>query len=263
MAFKRTILSFTLLLLLLPACQEEERLRIVVANSVHPAAEELIRECPALDDEEVDLLFTSSGKAVAQIRDGAPYDLFMSADRHYPQALDRAGVTEHAPIDFAQGIPVLYGRDLDPSRWNGGKQALKASDAERIAVADPDISPFGRLSERILKEEGLFESWKEKRILGTGIAEVDRYARTGNVELALTSRSTAMEGEGAYIPFRGYRLDQAMVRIDRERSPSHQRALESFQRFVLSKEGRSILRAHGYGLPDPSNDSSDIQASDA
>ncbi len=251
MAFKHHISSFCFLLILLLGCDKEERpLRIAVANSVRPAAEALIARCPELDGKDVELVFASSGRLSAQIRNGAPFDLFMGADTKYPERLHEDGRTTGPPKVFATNVPVLQGSIRGRQERMDPIEMLRTASWNKLAVADPESSPFGRLTEQLLKKEALIERVQSKRVFGSGISEVDRFFRTGNVELAITSRSTAMESKGEWIPFQGYRLKQAMIPIAEERSAQQERSLENFRAFVRSRKGRAILRECGHGIPE-------------
>jgi len=231
------------------------RLTIAAAANLKTAAEELKRgfeaEQPGV---EVSLTLGASGTFFAQLQNGAPFDLFLSADREYPQKAVAAGLAraEDERV-YALGKLVAWlppGSTLDLERR--GLAALVDPGVKRIALANPAVAPFGRATEAALRAAGVLEAVKERLVLGTSAAQAAQFATTGAADVAflplsLTFGKELVAGRAVPVPEALYpRIEQSGVVLSAARQPALARA---FLAFVTGEKGRAILSRYGYGLP--------------
>lgn len=243
-----------LFLLLGISCQSrhERTLSIAAAANTRYAMAELI-DCFELQEGfDCDMTVSSSGKLAAQIREGAPYQVFVSADMRYPARLHQENLTMGAPQIYAMGRLVLWTNvpDVEPSlSW------LREGHWSQLAIANPDLAPYGVAAVAALQHFGLYEKVKDRLVYGESIAQTNQYIRSGNAEAGLTAlsviKSPELQGVGQWIemPVESYsKIEQGAVII---KKPDQETASEAraFYEFLFSKEARDILHEYGYELP--------------
>jgi len=175
------------------------------------AASDLQAVMPVLADRferetsrRVALTFGSSGNFYAQILNGAPFDLFFSADVDYPRRLEAAGLTEPGTLrPYAIGTLVLYAAarpGLDLAR---GLAALADPRVRRIAIANPEHAPYGRAAVAALTHEGLYDRLRPKLVLGENISQAAQFVQSGNAAAGLLALSLALtpalRARGSYV----------------------------------------------------------------
>ncbi|BDG08427.1 molybdate ABC transporter substrate-binding protein [Anaeromyxobacter paludicola] len=203
---------------------------------------------------EVALTFGASGNFFAQIQSGAPFDLFLSADREYPAKVVAAGLGAAADERvYAFGKLVAWlplGSKLDLEHQ--GLAALADPGVKRIAIANPAVAPFGRATEAAFKAAGVYEAVKGKLVLGASVGQTAQFASAGAVDVAFLPYSLTFGKELAHgrvtpVPEKLYpRIEQSGVVLATAREPAAARA---FLAFVTGEKGRAILARYGYGLP--------------
>lgn len=248
----RVFSIIALLIFVLFSCQkeEEQHLNIAVAANMQFAMKELAQTFTEKTGEEVQLMVSSSGKLNAQIKEGAPYDLFVSANMKYPQDLYDAGLTIDPPQVYAYGKLVLWTmyEDLESSLLH-----FKDSNIKHIAMANPKIAPYGIAAEEVLKHYGLEESIQEKLVYGESIAQCNQFILSKSAELGFTAKSVVlspqMKDQGNWIDMDADTyspIAQGMVIIKHEKRNAV--SAKEFYRFLLSKEGQDILIKFGYSV---------------
>jgi molybdate transport system substrate-binding protein len=230
-------------------------LTVAAAASLKNAAEELEKafevEQPGVD---VAVTFGASGALFSQIQNGAPFDVFLSADREYPARLVAASFAAAADERiYAFGKLVAWlppGSTLDLEKR--GLAALADPAVKRIAIANPAVAPFGRATESAFKAAGVYEAVKEKLVLGTSAAQAAQFATTGAADVAflpcsLTFGKELSAGRAILVPEALYpRIEQSGIVLAASREPALARA---FLAFLTGEKGRAILAKYGYGLP--------------
>ena len=200
------------------------------------------------------LTLGASGTFFSQIQNGAPFDLFLSADRDYPARLVEAGLGA-APDEriYALGRLVAWrpaGSTLDLE--GRGLEALADPGVRRIAIANPAVAPFGRAAEAALRAAGVLDAVRAKLVMGTSVAQAAQFATTGAAEVAFRPRSLTAAPELAAgrvfpVPEALYpRIEQSGLVLAGAREPGLARA---FLDLMTGPAGRAILARHGYGLP--------------
>lgn len=252
----RTLLAVALLAAAPAQAQRARKpLTVAAAANLKTAAEELRKafeaEHPGV---EVALTFGASGNFFAQIQNGAPYDVFLSADREFPARVIGAKLAAAADEKvYAFGKLVAWlppGSKLDLEKR--GLAALADPAVKRIAIANPAVAPFGRATESALRSAGVYDAVKEKLVLGTSAAQTAQFATTGAADVAflpysLTLGKDLARGKVVFVPDALYpRIEQSGVALASAQDPALARA---FLAFLAGETGRAILARYGYGLP--------------
>lgn len=201
--------------------------------------------------EEVELIYGSSGKFHTQIQQGAPYDLYFSADIEFPRALARAGLAASEVQPYALGRIVLWSARRDASQMTLADLADPA--ITRVAIANPRHAPYGRRAEEALRAAGLWEKVEPKLVLGENIAHATQFVLTGNAQVGIIALALALSPElaskGAYflIPDTLHApLEQGYI-ITR-RAADNPLAWR-FADYMVGEAARAVMSAYGFMLP--------------
>ncbi len=234
---------------------EGSPLRVAAASDLVYAMEELVEGFARRTGIRVVVSTGSSGNFAAQIRHGAPFDLFFSADTTYPQALVREGLANPgSAFVYAIGRIVVWVPAGSPVDVNGlGIRAVLEPTVRRVAIANPAHAPYGRAAEAALRHLGLYEVIRDKLVYGENIAQAAQFVQSGSADLGIIALSLALApnmrqfGRFAEIPPDSYpALDQGAVILKRAEK---RREAWAFREYVQSKEGHTILRRYGFLLP--------------
>ena len=257
--FRRTSLALALLLAAaVPARGEAPARRtitVAAAANLKLAVEDLKKAFEAEQaGAEVAVTLGASGTFFAQIQNGAPFDVFLSADREYPAKLVAANLAAAADERvYAIGKLVAWlppGSKLDLEKR--GLAALADPSVKRIAMANPAVAPFGRATEWAFRSAGVYDAVKEKLVLGTSVAQAAQFATTGAADVAflpysLTFGPELAAGKTILVPEAIYpKMEQSGVVLASSKEPELARA---FLAFTGGEKGRAILAKYGYGLP--------------
>lgn len=230
-----------------------EVIRVFAAADLQYALKEIAQEyMKANPQDRVKLVFGSSGKGAIQIRKGAPYHLFFSADMKYVEELHREGYTITQPKAYAVGRIVVWVRKdsgLDPSSF---PDILFR--ANKIAIANWEHAPYGQAAKEALESYGVFEKVKNKLVLGENISQTASYVYSGAADVGIIALSLAlsptMKEKGKYwlIPQERHRPIVQGYGITKfgEYSSSARR----FYNFIETKTARDILLKYGFFVPE-------------
>src|SRR5215813_6441455 len=233
---------------------QQPQLNIAAASDLKFALTELASAFEKQSGAKLNLTYGSSGNFFAQIKNGAPFDVFFSADSGYPHRLDTAGlVVTNSIYEYAVGRLVLWvpaGSKIDLSK--SGMNALLDPSVQKIAIANPANAPYGRAAAAALGNAGLQEKVKDKLVIGENISQAAQFAQSGNAQIGIIALSLAVSPplrSGKYweIPQRQYfPLIQSAVVL--KRCEQKDLAL-SFLKFVASPPGTKILEDFGFAKP--------------
>jgi molybdate transport system substrate-binding protein len=245
-----------LLIALLPDRVSTQRSPIVAAASdLSFALAEIGDRFTRDTGQRVELVFGSSGTLTRQIRDGAPFELFLSADEAFVDNLAGAGLTRDRGTLYAVGRIVLFapnGSPLDPREGLDGLARLLASGrVTRFAIANPEHAPYGRAAEAALQKRGLWNDLQPHLVLGENVSQAAQFATTGNAVGGIIAYSLALapnlrnRGTWALIPAADHApLRQRMVLL------AHAGAVtERFSRYLQEPPARAIFERYGFTLP--------------
>ncbi|MGY6555405.1 MAG: molybdate ABC transporter substrate-binding protein [Wenzhouxiangella sp.] len=241
------------LCLLVTAAAQATELRIAVAANFTATLERLGEAYTAETGVQFALSSGSSGKHFAQIRQGAPFDLFFSADDQRTTDLVASG---HADADsrfmYAQGVLALW--SPDPERIpDDGLALLQAGDFRRLAIANPRVAPYGTAAEALLQTHGIAPG-RGRLVTGQSIGQTFNFVATGNADLGFVALSQVIQHERQHgagsrwvpDPDRYPAILQEAVRLSQAREPE---AADAFLDWVRSSErARAIIEADGYRL---------------
>lgn len=199
---------------------------------------------------KIEVVTGSSGKFYQQIANGAPFDLYFSADIEYPRKLREEGLAASEVKPYAYGRLVLWSAKLPV---DAGLPALAGGTFTRVAIANPAHAPYGKCAKASLEHYKLLEQVGPKLVYGENVAQAAQFAQTGAAEAAIIALSLAtaptMKGKGnAYlIDERSHPpLEQGYVVLKRAQGKPD---AEKFRAFVSSPEARAIFRKYGFRLP--------------
>ncbi len=230
-----------------------EKITIAAAADMKFAMEDIAKAFRAAHPaDEVQVVFGSSGKAHTQIQQGAPYDLFFSADEAFPRELIERGVSASPqPIPYARGRIVLWGTSHDASAMT--LASLDDPAIIHVATADPSHAPYGQRAVEALKASGLWNKVESKMVYGENITQAAQFVQSGNAELGIIALSVALAPELAgkssffLIPDSLHNpLEQAFIITKRAEKNvlAHQ-----FAAYMQSSEARAVMVRYGFVLP--------------
>jgi molybdate transport system substrate-binding protein len=205
---------------------------------------------------QVAVTYGSSGNAYAQIVNGAPFDVFLSADGSYPEKLVKAGLAEAgSAFRYSRGRLVLWVPKRSPVPLERlGMKALLDPTVRKVAIANPRHAPYGRAAEAALAKLGLLEAVRPRLVYGENIAQAAQFVQSGAADIGILAlslaKAPALAAAGRYveIPLDTYPpLLQGGVLLARAKENGAARALCAF---LVSPEGRTILRRYGFILQD-------------
>jgi molybdate transport system substrate-binding protein len=241
--------AFSVILLALCITLQAQTVKIAAAGSLRFILEEIKIKYSAVHPEtEIVLNYGSSGALFQQIMNGADFDIFMAADKLYPDKLKAQGIVSGDVKTYAFGRLVLWSNSVDVSH---GLEILTDKSVNRIAVAKPEVAPYGERAVECLKYYNLFEKVKEKIVYADNIAQAAQFAQTGNAEIGFIALSLAISPEmkGSYyvLDTISYKpVEQAMVLMkSRQSNPE----AAGFMNFVLGAACRPVFKKYGFILP--------------
>ncbi len=226
-------------------------INVAVAANVSYAINELISEFNKTNpDTKIEVVLGSSGKFTTQIQNGAPFDIFLSADMKFPETLEKENLTTTKPVIYAQGsLAMLSAKPLDFSK----SIALVANKSiEKIAIANPKTAPYGTASIEALKNANLLEKIENKFVYAESISQAVTYAITA-ADVGFIAKSSLYDEKMSkykeninwisidpklYTP-----IDQGIVVLKRAKNNKEAHA---FYNFILSKEAKDIFLKFGY-----------------
>jgi len=242
-----------------PARAEEppREVRVAAASDLKFALEAVFAATPpsAAGIRPV-VIHGSSGSFFAMIENGAPFDLFLSADADYPRRLAAKGLSDGPVFLYAVGrlavwVPSSSRLDLESL----GLRALLDPSIRKVAIANPRHAPYGRAAEAALRTAGVWEGVREKLVLGENVAQAAQFVRSGAADAGLIALSTALSGpmrsagRHVEVPAGAHpRMDQGGIVLRSARDPAAARALRDL---LLGPSGRAALKANGFFLPAP------------
>ncbi|HEY7610228.1 MAG TPA: molybdate ABC transporter substrate-binding protein [Alphaproteobacteria bacterium] len=230
---------------------------IAVAENVKFAIEELAAAFKRESGRDLRIATGSSGKFVQQIRQGAPFELFLSADEESVFRLADAGLTRDRGVVYAAGRLAIFaphGSPLVPDAALAGlKSALAAGTIKRFAIANPEVAPYGQRAVEALTHAGLWPALKPHIVMGENIAQAAQFASSGSTEGGIIALSLALapelarRGRYALIPAGWHKpLAQRMVLMKNAGA-----AAEAFYRYLQTPAAHAVFAQHGYTVPSP------------
>jgi molybdate transport system substrate-binding protein len=230
-----------------------QSITVAAAADLQFAMQDVAAQFQKQTGKEVKLIYGSSGNFFQQLQNGAPFDMFFSADLDYPKKLESAGLTEPGSYyEYAKGkivIWVLKDSKLDIS---SGLQALLDPSIKKIAVANPQHAPYGRAAVAAMQKEGIYDKVKDKFVLAENIAQTASYVMSGSADVGIVALSLAlspnMKDKGRYfeVPAGDYPpIKQACVILN---SSKNKETAKQFLSFIKTAAVADTLRRYGFDV---------------
>ena len=231
-----------------------DEIKIAVASNFYPTMKELVTHFESITPNSdttnnIVLISGSSGKHYAQILNGAPFDLFFSADKLRPNMLEKEDVfNNQSRFTYALGKLALWSSFNEYVDSDG--QVLYTDDFRFLAIANPKIAPYGVASKETLTSMNLWQDMEEKLVRGENIAQTFQFAKSGNAKLGFVSYSQILSlnssSEGSYwlVPQSMYQPIEQQAILLKDSSLG-----KDFLSFIKSDEALDIIKRNGYDLP--------------
>ncbi|HYF59972.1 MAG TPA: molybdate ABC transporter substrate-binding protein [Burkholderiaceae bacterium] len=228
---------------------------VAAASDLKFALDDLIRGYEARSGHRIRAVYGSSGNLARQIEQGAPFDVFMSADEAFVDDLARKGLTDDAGSLYGIGRIVLYSSDAGvfapDASFDDLRRALARGRVERFAIANPEHAPYGRAAREALMATGLWTALSGRLVLGENVSQAAQFAVGGNAQGGVFALSLALaptfprNGSYVVVPESLHApLRQKMVVL--KRAPA---AARTFHAYLRSPEARAVLERHGFTVP--------------
>jgi molybdate transport system substrate-binding protein len=247
-------LFIAILLLVCAANARAQQLAVAAASDLSSVFPEIAARFEKETGSKVQMNFGSSGQFYLQLKNGAPFDLFFSADLMYILRLDSEGLLEPKSIyNYAVGKLVLYVPNDSPLDPAHGLRVLLSPKVKRVAIANPAHAPYGRAAVEALRREGIYDKVQAKLVMGENISQAAQFVQSGNADAGLVAlslaRSKTMSASGRYVelPVGDYRpIVQAAGIL---KSSPNQQAAAAFLAFLGRPEISALLSQYGFAVP--------------
>ena len=227
-----------------------QELKVAVAANLQGVIKVLGRDFKQKTGIDIQPIVGSSGNLSTQIKNGAPFDLFLSADMGFPENLAKEGFSTKEPAVYAYGSLIICStQNIGFENW---ERLLLSGRIKKIAIANPAIAPYGKAVEESLKLKGVLDNIQSKLVTGESISQVNTYITTGTVDVGFTTRALLKDVEGkttiywkeidpkSYTP-----IKQGMIILKQSKESAN--ALK-FYDYMLSPGAKKILKEYGYGV---------------
>lgn len=253
---RKPLRALLLMCSLVPIMSLAETANVAAASNMQFALQEIAARYQKDSGHSLRLVFGSSGNLYRQISQGAPFQLFLSADEAYVQQLAAAGKTLDEGVLYGLGRIALMAPKGSSLTLGGELQGLKAALAEgqikKFAIANPEHAPYGRAAEQALQHAGLWDALQGKLVLGENIAQAAQFATSGNAQGGIVAYSLALapgvaeRGEFVLIPSAWHQpLRQRMVLLKGASASA-----QAFYQYLQQPAARAIMTKYGFDMPE-------------
>lgn len=240
----------TALLLFVSMGSFAQDLKVAVAANLQGVIRVLGKDFKDKTGIGIEPIVGSSGNLSTQIKHGAPFDLFLSADMSFPESLFKEGFSTKQPEVYAYGSLIICStQNIGFENW---ERVLLSQRIKKIAIANPAIAPYGKAAEESLKLKGILENIQSKLVTGESISQVNTYITSGVVDLGFTTRALIKDAEGkttlywkeidpkSYTP-----IKQGIIILKQTKVSAN---AQKFYDYMLSPAAKAILKEYGYGV---------------
>jgi molybdate transport system substrate-binding protein len=252
--FRLWIIVYACICVWVPASAQAAQVTVAAAADLTFAFKQLAADFQRQTGNSVLLSYGSSGIFFSQIMNGAPYDVFFSADTDYPQRLQAAGLTEPGSLyEYAIGRLVIWVAPASKLDLKRGLQVLLDPMIHKIAIANPQHAPYGRAAVAALRHQGIYDQIKDKLVLGENISQTAQFVVSGNADAGILALSLAvappMKARGRFveIPPDDYPpIIQAAVIL---KSARDKKAAGQFLDFLKQPSAAALMKRYGFASP--------------
>lgn len=229
---------------------KSEKVTVAVAANLQHAMKEIGTAFEDKHGIRVEVSAASSGTLTTQIKHGAPFDLFISANLRYPNKLFKNGLTVEKPKTYAFGSLIMW--STENKDFSNGIKSLKEPSFLKIAIANSKTAPYGIAALEALENANLLPSLNEKLVYGESVGQVNQYVKSGAVDVGLTSKSVLFSlpeserGSWAEIDPSLYSPIEQGIVILKQGEKNNLENSKLFYNFMFSDQAKSILTQYGY-----------------
>jgi molybdate transport system substrate-binding protein len=255
MSWRRFLLlsTMTAVALAQSSAASAQELAIAAASDLQAVFPAVVAQFEKSSGHHVQVTYGSSGNFVAQIQNGAPFDLFFSADLEYAKRLESTGLAEPGSLyEYAVGKIVLWTRRDSGIDVTRGVAVLRDDRVRKIAIANPQHAPYGRAAVAALKHEGVHDAIQSKIVLGENISQTAQFVQSGNADVGIIALSLALApkakemGTFAEIPVGSYPpIAQAAVIVNASKNKALAR---DFLAFMKRPETIALMQSFGFTM---------------
>jgi molybdate transport system substrate-binding protein len=238
-------------------CAAQE-ITVAAAADLQSAMQDVAARFERETGKKVKVIFGSSGNFFQQIQNGAPFDMFFSANLDYPKKLEAAGLIENGSYyQYAKGKIVVWVPNDSKINLNSGLKALIDPNVKKIAIANPLHAPYGQAAVSAMQKEGIYDKAQDKFVLGENISQTASFVATGSADIGVVALSLAlspnMKDKGRYkeIPTDEYPpIEQACVILS---SSKNKEIAQQFLSYIKSAAVADLLVGYGFDVSSRTN----------
>lgn len=228
--------------------KNDDALVIATSANMQYTLENIVNHFENLHPENIEIVIGSSGKLNAQIEQGAPFDVFVSANSKYPERLFEQRLAEK-PFTYAYGKLILWTmREKAYSLFD-----LSSSSVSKIGVPNPKTAPYGESAVELLINSGVYEKVKEKLVFGESISQVNHFITSGSVDVGFTSLSVVysdnLKNKGNWVIMDDENYAPIEQKVCILSNSLHLDEAKTFLNYLLSEDARKIIKEYGYNVP--------------
>jgi molybdate transport system substrate-binding protein len=254
MNFKKFVLSVAIFLGLNGALCMAQEITVAAAADLQFVMQEVEPRFQSETGKSVKLIYGSSGNFVQQLQNGAPFDMFFSANLDYPKQLEAAGLTEPGTFyQYATGKIVVWVPNDSKLDVSSGLKVLVDASIKKIAIANPQHAPYGKAAVAAMQKEGIYDQVKDKFVLGENISQTASFVASGSADVGIVALSLALspnmkdKGRYAEVPPGDYPpIEQACVIM---RSSKNKSVAQQYLKFIQSSTIRELFQKYGFAIP--------------
>jgi molybdate transport system substrate-binding protein len=232
-----------------------KEITVAAAADLSVALKEVAANYEKQSGVHVKLSFAASGALTQQIQNGAPFDVFFSADMDYPRQLIASNDADASSLyRYAVGTLVLWAPTSSPvDPEHQGIKVLSDPSVKKISIANPQHAPYGRATVAALKHFGIYEQVQDRLVIGENVSQAAQFVESGNAQVGFIALAhavpLAMRGEGKFwkVPAEAYpALDQGVVVVSHSQ---HKADASAFVDYIKTKDATDVLRHYGFTVP--------------
>jgi molybdate transport system substrate-binding protein len=254
MKFRRRALSLAILFGLSGGLCAAQEMTVAAAADLQFVMQDVGVRFQSETGKSVKMIYGSSGNFTQQLQNGAPFDMFFSANLDYPKQLDAAGLTEPGTFyQYAIGKIVVWVPNDSKLDLSSGLKALLNPSIKKIAIANPQHAPYGKAAVAAMQKENIYDQVKDKFVLGENISQTATFVASGSADVGIIALSLALspnmkdKGRYAEVPGGDYpAIEQACVII---RSSKNKDIARQFLKFIQSPPIKELFNKYGFAIP--------------
>jgi molybdate transport system substrate-binding protein len=244
---KKHYFLLILLLVVFPcSVSAQEKISVAVAANFISAFKEIAADFEGKTQIKVEGTFSSTGNLYSQTINGAPYDLFLSADEERPALLNKDGLAD-TPFVYAKGQSILWSANEDFCKAKTWPEALKNKKIKKISIANTQTAPYGAAAQKALEAVGIWNALQSKLVVAQTVAQSFQYASTSAVDAGFCAMSATLSEEGKKGCF--YVINEAPEIIQSAcilKRTTNRAATEKFVEYLNSSGAKNIKIKYGY-----------------